>query len=78
MPETDAKKEEPPLGSVTDTVELYAKIDQDGNQSWTSTIPEDVEEAAENEETKKFAVIVRKSMFFLCNTHFVPLFRPPD
>jgi hypothetical protein len=58
--ETDAKKEEPPLGSVTDTVELYAKIDQDGNQSWTSTIPEDVEEAAENEETKKFAVIVRK------------------
>ncbi|KAI9158899.1 LOW QUALITY PROTEIN: 26S protease regulatory subunit [Paramyrothecium foliicola] len=51
---------EPAFGSVSDSKELYAKIDKDGNQSWTSKLPDDVDEAAENEETKKFAVIVRK------------------
>lgn len=66
----DTKKDEDlPFGSVTDTVELYAKVDKDGNQSWTSTIPDDVEEAAENEETKKFAIIVRKSMSRLSVAH---------
>ena len=50
-----------PFGSVAESKDLYAKIDKDGNQSWVSELPDDVDEAAENEETKKYAVIVRKS-----------------
>jgi hypothetical protein len=58
--ESEAKEPQPPLGSVAVSKDLYAKIDKDGNQSWVTTIPDDIDEAAENEETKKFAVIVRK------------------
>ena len=67
--EQDRKDEEPTSvekgedvdpGMLAESKNLYAKWDSDGNRSWTEKIPEDVEEAAENEQTRKYAVIVRK------------------
>lgn len=52
------------VGSVAASKDLYAKFDKQKNRSWTDKIPGDLEEAAENEETQKYAVIVRKGKFF--------------
>lgn len=35
----------------------------EGSISWPDKPPSDLEEAPENEETKKFAIIVRKSAY---------------
>ena len=52
--------EKVPVGSVNGLKNLYqSNKDKDGKWTWTEKYPEDAEEAAENEETKKFAVIVR-------------------
>ncbi|RDA88566.1 hypothetical protein CP532_5881 [Ophiocordyceps camponoti-leonardi (nom. inval.)] len=48
------------VGLLAESKELYAKIDQHRNRSWTDKKPDDFEEASENEETAKYAVIVRK------------------
>lgn len=48
-------------GALAETKDLYAKYDAEGNRSWTAEHPDNVEEAAENAETLKYAVIVRKS-----------------
>lgn len=48
-------------GHLAETKDLYAKEDQAGNISWTDKHPDDVEEAAENANTLKYAVIVQKS-----------------
>ncbi len=58
----DATKseEEVPVGSISATKNLFQSTkDDDDNWTWTDKYPEDAEEAAENEETLKFAVIVR-------------------
>ncbi|KAH8879789.1 ATPase [Thozetella sp. PMI_491] len=51
-----------PAGSVSSVKNIY-KSDKDSNGHWTwvDKYPEDAEEAAENEETAKFAVIVRNT-----------------
>jgi len=54
--------EEPavPAGSVSEVKNIYrSPKDSDGNWTWVDKYPEDVEDAAENEETEKFAVVVR-------------------
>ncbi|UNI18572.1 hypothetical protein JDV02_004832 [Purpureocillium takamizusanense] len=48
------------VGLVAQSKDLYAKFDKHGNRSWTEKKPDDLEEAAENEETEKYAIIVRK------------------
>ncbi|KAF4977276.1 hypothetical protein FZEAL_6164 [Fusarium zealandicum] len=57
----DKEKEEKIIvGLVADSKDLYAKYDKNGDRSWTDKYPDDLEEAAENEETQKYAVIIRK------------------
>ncbi|CAG9953693.1 unnamed protein product [Clonostachys rosea f. rosea IK726] len=58
--EKSKEEEVLPVGSVTASHNLFAKYDKDGKRSWSATMPTHIEEAAENDETKKFAVIVRK------------------
>ncbi|KAI5461567.1 P-loop containing nucleoside triphosphate hydrolase protein [Mariannaea sp. PMI_226] len=58
--EEEEKKEKVMVGLIPDTKDLYAKYDQNGDRSWTDKLPDDLEEAAENEETQKYAVIIRK------------------
>jgi hypothetical protein len=54
------KKPDVPVGSISTIKNIYkSPKDGDGNWTWVDKYPEDVEEAAENEETEKFAVIVR-------------------
>ncbi|PHH80674.1 hypothetical protein CDD80_354 [Ophiocordyceps camponoti-rufipedis] len=53
-------KEKPMVGLVAESKELYAKLDEHRNISWTDKKPDDFEEVSENEETAKYAVIVRK------------------
>ncbi|KAF9878751.1 ATPase [Colletotrichum karsti] len=58
----DDKPKEPlaPTGSISSTKNIYATPkDSDGNWTWVDKYPEDVHEAAENEETAQYAVLVR-------------------
>lgn len=57
----EEEKEKVIVGLLADTKDLYAKYDEHGDRSWTDKYPTDLEEAAENEETQKYAVIIRKS-----------------
>lgn len=54
-------------GSVTESHSLYAKYDKEGNRSWSVKLPDHVEDAAENAETSKYALIVRR-----CTSHSLP------
>jgi ATP-dependent 26S proteasome regulatory subunit len=56
----EEKKEKIMVGLLTESKDLYAKFDKNGSRSWTDKYPDDLEEAAENEETQKYAVIIRK------------------
>ncbi|KAM6522120.1 hypothetical protein FALCPG4_011808 [Fusarium falciforme] len=56
----EEEKEKVMVGLLADTKDLYAKYDEHGDRSWTDKYPTDLEEAAENEETQKYAVIIRK------------------
>ncbi|KAL6865498.1 hypothetical protein ACO1O0_001592 [Amphichorda felina] len=59
----EEKKEEKAkvmVGSISESKDLYAKYDEQGNKSWSENPPDGLEEAAENEETQKYAVLVRK------------------
>lgn len=63
---TESKKEvkkpvdDTPVGSITTIHNIYKSAkDKDGNWTWVDKYPEDVAEAAENDETAKFALIVR-------------------
>lgn len=58
-------------GMVSESKTLYAKFDDRGNRSWSENKPADFEEAAEGEETQKFAIIVRKRKLDSC--HFEQL-----
>jgi hypothetical protein len=56
------EKEKPKVqvGSVAEAKNIYkGASDDDGNWTWVDKYPDDVEEAAENEETATFAVVVR-------------------
>jgi hypothetical protein len=57
----DKEKEKPKLvGSIGEAKNIYkGASDEDGNWTWTDKYPEDAEEAAENEETATYAVVVR-------------------
>ncbi|KAK0730126.1 P-loop containing nucleoside triphosphate hydrolase protein [Lasiosphaeris hirsuta] len=58
--EEKEKKSLEPAGSVSSVKNIYrSPKDDDGNWTWVDKYPEDVEEAAENEETETFAVLVR-------------------
>jgi hypothetical protein len=55
----DEPDQEP--GSVGKVHDIYrTDKDKNGNTTWTDKYPEDVVEAAENSETEKYALIVRK------------------
>ncbi|KAG9252262.1 P-loop containing nucleoside triphosphate hydrolase protein [Emericellopsis atlantica] len=57
----EKKKEDKVLvGTIADSIDLYAKYDENGDRSWSSSPPDGVEEAAENEETAKYAILARK------------------
>jgi hypothetical protein len=50
------------VGSASTVKNLYkSKKDKDGEWTWTDKYPEDVEEAAENDKTRMYAVIVRNT-----------------
>ena len=54
-----------PVGSITDAKSLYqGPMDFQGRFQWVDRFPEDVEEAAETEETSKYALIIRKKKCF--------------
>ncbi|KAK0656210.1 P-loop containing nucleoside triphosphate hydrolase protein [Cercophora newfieldiana] len=58
--ESGEKKVLAPIGSVSEIKNIYrSPKDDDGNWTWVDKYPEDVEDAAENEETETFAVLVR-------------------
>lgn len=59
--EKSEEKKKVMVGSISERKDLYAKYDKNGHRSWSENPPDGLEEAAENEETKKFAVLVRKS-----------------
>ena len=52
-------KESIKVGMECDLTHLYQKEDDKGRISWTDKYPTDLEEAAENETTAKFAILVR-------------------
>jgi hypothetical protein len=59
--EKTAKVEETAApGSISTVKNIYkSKKDDDGNWTWVNDYPEDAAEAAENDETEKFALVVR-------------------
>jgi len=58
--QSDEKDEEPVVvGMVCGTKDLYQKIDEWNHISWTTKYPDGLEEAAEDADTAKFALLVR-------------------
>ncbi|KAI0534603.1 P-loop containing nucleoside triphosphate hydrolase protein [Xylaria digitata] len=47
------------VGMICDKKDLYQKIDRRNKVTWTDELPDDLEEAAEDEETEKYALLVR-------------------
>jgi hypothetical protein len=65
MPDKDAIPVDAPVGSITNVKSLYeGPEDSQGRRPWLDRYPEDAEEAAENEETDKYALIARKAKCF--------------
>ncbi len=59
---TGPNLEDAPVGSITDIKSLYqGPKDNDGLAQWLDRYPEDAAEAAETEETAKYALIARKT-----------------
>ena len=46
-------------GMACDLMNLYQKEDDRGRKSWTDKYPDNLDEAAENGTTAKFAILVR-------------------
>ena len=62
--QSDERDEEPVVvGMVCGTKDLYQKIDEWNQISWTTKYPDGPEEAAEDADTAKFALLVRNSRF---------------
>lgn len=58
--EEEEEKSSLPIGSVSEVKNIYKSAkDQDGDWTWVSKYPEDVEEPAENAVTDTYAVLVR-------------------
>jgi hypothetical protein len=49
------------VGMVCEKKDLYQKIDKHNKATWTDVVPDDLDEAAENEETEKYAFLIRNS-----------------
>jgi hypothetical protein len=49
------------IGMVCDRKNLYQKWDKHNRYTWSEEYPDDLEEAAENEQTIKYAILVRNS-----------------
>jgi hypothetical protein len=63
--ETDPELKDAPVGSINKIKDLYqGPEDSSGRAPWVDKYPEDVEEAAETEETAKYAFIARKKKCF--------------
>lgn len=61
----DPELKDAPIGSVNKIKDLYqGPEDSSGRAPWVDKYPEDVEEAAETEETAKYAFIARKKKCF--------------
>lgn len=59
--ELDPRLKDATVGSISDIKDLYqGPEDNSGRAQWLDKYPEDAEEAAENEETAKYALIARK------------------
>lgn len=52
------------LGMECDIKNLYQKEDARGRTTWTDKIPDDLDEAAENEITARYAILVRNKKSF--------------
>ena len=52
------------VGMKCDLKNLYQKEDDKGRTSWTDKYPEDLDEAAENEVTAGYAILVRNKKSF--------------
>ncbi|KAE8441938.1 hypothetical protein EG329_004146 [Mollisiaceae sp. DMI_Dod_QoI] len=64
---TDEKEEEAEVGKVgmeCDLKNLYQKEDDRGRHTWTDKYPDDLDEAAENEMTARYAILVRNKKSF--------------
>jgi len=62
---SDPEPEDASIGSISDIKDLFqGPEDSQGRAPWIDKYPEDVEEAAETEETAKYAFIARKKMCF--------------
>jgi len=55
----EAEGEKTVIGMICETKNLYQKMDRYNKPVWTEEYPDDLQEAAENEETQKFAILVR-------------------
>jgi len=53
------------LGMLVELKNLYQKEDEHRRTTWTDKYPDDLEEAAENETTARYAILVRFSSQFL-------------
>ena len=63
--EADPRLKDATIGSISDIKDLYqGPEDAQGRAQWLDKYPEDAEEAAENEETEKYALIARKKTCF--------------
>jgi hypothetical protein len=63
--EVDPRLKDATVGSISDVKDLYqGPEDAQGRAQWLDKYPEDAEEAAENEETEKYALIARKRKCF--------------
>lgn len=49
------------VGMLCGSKDLYQKIDEWNNISWTTKYPDGLEEAAEEEDTARYALLVRNS-----------------
>ena len=59
--EGDGEEKKIAIGMVCDTKNLFQRWDRHDRYTWTEELPDDLEEAAENEETMKYALLVRNS-----------------
>ena len=63
--EKDSRLKDATTGSISDIKDLYqGPEDSQGRAQWLDKYPEDAEEAAENEDTEKYALIARKKKCF--------------
>jgi hypothetical protein len=63
--ELDPRLKDATAGSISDIKDLYqGPEDAQGRAQWLDKYPEDAEEAAENQETEKYALIARKKKCF--------------